>query len=333
MEKLKLSLHIPAYPEQLLRLREAGMLSEAQWQAALDTLHDAPERSDWQNFIETLLLSLGSLLLLAGILFFFAYNWAELDKFAKLGLLQAGIVLTCGFSLWRGLEQLSAQVSLLGAAVLTGVLLAVFGQIYQTGADAYSLFVSWTLLILPWTLLSRFVFLWLLNLALANLGLFLYWEQAIRSEESLLALLVCVLNLSFWLLWEIFHPSRPWLRQIWLRPLLLIASLGTLALPTWAWVTSNHFDDTWQIVAVCAYALGSAFVLWYYQFQRHDLAVLAFTLAGLIATFSLFLMDNLISWDAEWNWLFMGLLVIAQAALATRWLQHKLSQWRKEGRV
>ena len=44
---------------------------------------------------------------------------------------------------------------LIAASVLVGVLLAVIGQVYHTGADAYSLFAAWTLLILPWTLASR----------------------------------------------------------------------------------------------------------------------------------------------------------------------------------
>ena len=33
---------------------------------------------------------------------------------------------------------------------MIGLSLAVIGQVYQTGADSYLLFLIWTLLILPW---------------------------------------------------------------------------------------------------------------------------------------------------------------------------------------
>ncbi|MBC8290414.1 MAG: DUF2157 domain-containing protein, partial [Planctomycetes bacterium] len=46
-----------------------------------------------------------------------------------------------------------------------GVFLAVFGQVYQTGADEWLLFAGWAGLILPWTALSRFEALWILWLA------------------------------------------------------------------------------------------------------------------------------------------------------------------------
>ena len=49
------------------------------------------------------------------------------------------------------------------AAVAVGALLAVFGQTYQTGADPFELFLTWALLIVPWTLAARFEPLYLLH--------------------------------------------------------------------------------------------------------------------------------------------------------------------------
>ena len=42
--------------------------------------------------VKTFLLSLGIAFLVSGVIFFFAYNWASLHKFIKLGLLQALII-------------------------------------------------------------------------------------------------------------------------------------------------------------------------------------------------------------------------------------------------
>jgi uncharacterized membrane protein len=36
-----------------------------------------------------------------------------------------------------------------------GVLLALFGQTYQTGVDPWETFFNWALLMLPWTLPAR----------------------------------------------------------------------------------------------------------------------------------------------------------------------------------
>ena len=41
-----------------------------------------------------------------------------------------------------GLDRAFGQVLLIAASVLTGVLLAVIGQVYQTGADVFELFVG-----------------------------------------------------------------------------------------------------------------------------------------------------------------------------------------------
>ena len=48
------------------------------------------------------------------------------------------------------------NVSHNGATFLIGTLFAVFGQIYQTGADAYDLFLGWTLFTILWAVAIRF---------------------------------------------------------------------------------------------------------------------------------------------------------------------------------
>ena len=84
-----------------------------------------------------------------------------------------------------------AVLLLLG--LLTGALLALTGQVYQTGADTYELFGWWAVLILPWVLVGRFSPLWLVWLALLNLTVHFYfsigWEtrapvlDPVRTEQ------------------------------------------------------------------------------------------------------------------------------------------------------
>jgi uncharacterized membrane protein len=68
--------------------------------------------------------------------------------------------------------------------MLTGTLFAVYGQIYQTGANAYDLFLVWTLACLPWSLVSGSGLVWALQLLLANITLTLYFDQVLGYPAS-----------------------------------------------------------------------------------------------------------------------------------------------------
>ena len=94
-----------------------------------------------------------------------------------------GIVAGVALSAWRGLDSGPGRIALLAAGFLVGVLLAVYGQVYQTGADPYGLFVTWGLLIVGWALIGRQAGLWMLTLVLANLSVILYWTQVLYPQR------------------------------------------------------------------------------------------------------------------------------------------------------
>jgi hypothetical protein len=66
-----------------------------------------------------------------------------------------------------------------------GVFLAVFGQVYQTGADRWDLFAQWSALIFGWVLLARFTPLWGVWLVVTNLALGLYLVQTGFFDHNL----------------------------------------------------------------------------------------------------------------------------------------------------
>lgn len=148
----------PADIRTLHALRRAGVLDDATLHLALGHLQT---RGDWLTWARLNLLVIGALLMLSGVVFFFAYNWADMGRFQKLGLIFAALAGHALGTGWLGLGRLSGQIMLTSACVFTGVFLAVFGQIYQTGADAYELFVGWSALILPWVMIARFAPLWM----------------------------------------------------------------------------------------------------------------------------------------------------------------------------
>lgn len=147
------------------------------------------------------LIALGVGFFVLGVLLFFAYNWNLLSKSFKLAipiLLIVGFISLSLFTKWRILYK---KLLLLGASVLIGVLFAVFGQIYQTGANAYDLFLAWVLAISLWTLVSNFSWQWFLFVILSNTTLVLYYVQVYYWENVFLfGILMVLLNLSFLLL-------------------------------------------------------------------------------------------------------------------------------------
>ncbi|WP_298012206.1 GDYXXLXY domain-containing protein [uncultured Castellaniella sp.] len=104
-----------------------------------------------------------------------AANWVRMGPQARLALVQGGLALTVvlGAALaWLGSRWAGVLTGV--AALATGALLALVGQIYQTGADRWQLFLLWAALITPWLLLVRSVFLTLLWAALLNLAAWLW---------------------------------------------------------------------------------------------------------------------------------------------------------------
>jgi len=149
-----------------------------------------PDKKAWETFVKLMLITLGVGFSVSGIIFFFAYNWASLHKFVKIGLTEAVLISTvsCVFFIKNSIVK---NILLTFASVLVGVLYAVFGQIYQTGANAYDFFLAWTVFITLWVAISNFAPLWLFYLVLLNITLILYIQQVAQdlSEVSILSLL------------------------------------------------------------------------------------------------------------------------------------------------
>lgn len=141
------------------------------------------DSKSWKGFLNLLFISLGVGFTVSGIIFFFAYNWTDLHKFAKMGLIEGLIILTTCVVLFSKLNLNVKNILLTGTSVLVGVLIAVFGQIYQTGANAYDFFLGWTLFISLWVVISNYPPLWLVFLTLMNTTFVLYSQQ-VASDWS-----------------------------------------------------------------------------------------------------------------------------------------------------
>ena len=80
-----------------------------------------PARADWHRWLERALLALGTALLCAGVIVFFAFNWEALHKFAKFGLLAGLLTGLAALAAWRPAGDGIGQAALAGAQVVSGV--------------------------------------------------------------------------------------------------------------------------------------------------------------------------------------------------------------------
>ncbi|WP_223248806.1 DUF2157 domain-containing protein [Leeuwenhoekiella nanhaiensis] len=169
-------------------------ISEKQVAKALDE-HVYSNKKSWQKFLKVFFISLGLGFTLTGVIFFFAYNWADLHKFVKIGLISGLLIGTSLLALWPQINTFLRKITITGASVLVGVLFAVYGQIYQTGANAYDFFLAWTIFISIWVVVSNFAPLWLLFIILINTTSILYYQQVANDwSETLICLLLFIFN-------------------------------------------------------------------------------------------------------------------------------------------
>lgn len=152
-------------------------------------------QDDNTSWLKARCMGLGAALVLAGVVCFFAFNWAQMGKVLKLGLPLMGFIATGLWAAVAGFERPSSKILAFVSAFFIGVFCAVFGQVYQTGADAWQLFFTWALCILPFAFIVQSAAMWLLFVIVGNLFLSLYTTASI--DPHLQFVLVSLFNILF----------------------------------------------------------------------------------------------------------------------------------------
>ena len=317
----------------LLEWAEQSRIDPVHLPEAMRVSDVIPSSDDWRGFLDTLLLWLGALLTGSGVVFFFAYNWDELGRFTRFALVE-GLLLVALLAVWRlGLEKLSGKVALMLAAVFVGVLLALVGQTYQTGADTFELFGVWCLLILPWALIAKFDALWIFWLLLLNVAVILYFDTfggifGVSFGLEQLFWLLFIINTSALIIWEWLvnkgHSSRRSVR--WITRLLatvsggLISALAILAIFGNANWISLIGPVVWVVWMTCAYA-------WYRKVEL-DVYVLAIGVLSAVTVVNVALGRLLFDGGLghTGGLLLISLSVIGLSALGAFWLRGVVSE-------
>lgn len=303
---------------------EAGRMPPDRLAAAIDLVGLKTAPADWRGFLDALCLWLGVLFLAAGVIFFFAYNWQVLGRYAKFGMVEAAILAAVAAS-WRlGIDAMPGKAALLLASLLMGALLALVGQTYQTGADTFELFAMWALVIVPWVLVGRLAALWLAWVALINLAIILYHHTfggvfgMVFGTERLLWLLFAFNTVALGAIEAAARRGLEWLRERWSPRLLAIASGGIAT--TLALFSIFGFRTTGAGGALAWLAwMGGAYV--FYRVASRDVFVLALGVLSAIVVIVAFAGKEVLRHNEAGSFLLIGMLVIGLSAAGGWWLK------------
>ena len=244
----------------------------------------------WQKFLRLFFISLGVCFTVSGIVFFFAYNWENLHKFVKFGLTEGLLIVTVIIVLLPKINANFRNIILTAASVLVGVLFAVFGQIYQTGANAYDFFLAWTIFVTLWVIVSNFAPLWLLYIILINTTFILYSQQVANGWSMVFVCATLFIINAIVLVSAIF-----WGKKKIPNWFLNTVALASVSYPTIGIVVGIfNIDQTSFPFLVLITALAYTFGIWYGLKTKNAfyLSVIPFSLIIIVSAFIIKISDG-----------------------------------------
>lgn len=181
----------------------------------------------------------GLSLILASIIYFFAANWAGFDKREKIGLSIGLLLLFYGssFILAKIFQRrpFVSELFLFAGCIMFGVGVALLGQIYNSHADSFMLFVVWAIPALLFSFITNYQPFYILTYGLIHLSawLFLFPSSGFHMADEYwyrsFFLGVAFVNiLLFWLIEKKVFRSRPlsFLTFIVFHAMMLVLSTG-----------------------------------------------------------------------------------------------------------
>jgi len=300
----------------------------------LNTIPATTERQRWFNFLNYGWLILGTSHLLVGIFFFFAYNWNDLGDITKFIIVQSLLIIGLIAVTILNLKTLSGKILLMATALVIGALFALFGQVYQSPADSYTLFLTWAVAILGWVILSNFAALWLFWLGLLNLTAMLYWEQFVSNiyssqQSPLYFTIVCCLNLLAFGVWTYLRKNKHFAHEEWAYTIFAIVPIGWLTYTAIDIITdSQPAEYNWWYWLF--YIIVSGLIWFYFRVKEFNLAILTVVATSVnicITAWYLHTLFDRFSFGTGWA-IIIGIMLLAQSMITLKILQ-EVSQRQK----
>ncbi len=300
----------PITPNLIEQLYHHELINEETRRASQSFLQGPRQ---WKLWIERLFLGLSTALILASIMFFFAYNWEDLGKWLQFALVEAAILICLIASLFPFKAKLINQTLMLAASFLVGVLLALIGQTYQTGANAWQLFAVWAVVILPWICLSKFAAHWALWLTVANLGLHFWMEQTLQlTRHETLAIPTAHALLNGTALACLLYARKifSWLQGPWTLRILCLAFIINLCILSIQCIFHPHLFTSWPLLVALSTIAAQALLFYLSRLKWQDFITHALLIISLAIQLETALLKLLTSYSqGETATLFIGSII------------------------
>jgi uncharacterized membrane protein len=325
--------------DELDRIAANYSLGEAGVSAMLEIAGARPGRAAVLGFLARAARIGGVLSLAAAVVFFVAANWSRIAVFGRFALLELLLLAFVAIALVKPPPRFVGRAAILLAFVVTGALLALFGQTYQTGADVYELFLTWALLGLPFAIAGQWgvtsaAWALVLNTALLLFcslqprgGLLWVVFDGIGLTTVHALLFAAYLNLALWFLFDkLALPAAP----EWVRRLLLSCGFGFV---TWAGVlgvVDHHYvsGENWSPGTAVAGALAAMAIVGALALRRRDIYPLAVAMGSFIVVI-LCAVPRLAN-DGEALFFTLALWLIVSSTIAGKVLTTLMRRWRAE---
>ena len=244
------------------------------------------------------LKAIGLTLIAVSILYLLAANWWMLPKVVQLAIPQLCLLFSaCASVFWTQHHRLQQCLDGISGLML-GLSLAVIGQVYQTGADSYLLFLIWSILLLPWLYRPNIAVFCLLCMT-CQFALYLYFKQTFLMQTFGFAVYLFVANiiLALCFFYSIRHYTA--LRYIFIAVIACIS-----------FISMFQFCEDYEWYYLGLSLLLPIITCSYFYFKSKGLET-SLQVTGLAASLSL-LIFNWVSdsiFDSSGGFVFLALLI------------------------
>jgi uncharacterized membrane protein len=319
----------------LLKWIDEGHIEPGKLAQAITESSSEVSVGEWLRFLRVGFLWMAIIATACGAIFFFAYNWQNMSRFIKFTLIESTLLIATILHIRLTAEKNLSSATLMGMALVTGALLALVGQTYQTGADPWQLFATWCLLTTPWAIMACSNSLWILWLVLINLsvGFYIDISQSIFGIRItgdvgwwIFALLNSVLLIAFEAIYFLQHIKNKEQENCsvvkprrYVNQLIGITAGVAVTILAISSIFSSRHDEFENLIF---YFSWIALVFYWYRYKLKDLLLLsAVTLSGIIIVICgmVRLLDK--SFNDASAFLLVSIVIIGLSTLAGIWLK------------
>ena len=277
---------------------------------------------------------IGLLFGLSAVIYFFAANWGALDRSVKIGLIVMLMLffygVSYGFSRWKKHQQDVGAWIFWGGSIAFGVAVALLGQVYNSHADSYALFLVWLIPSVLLAIFTRYPIFFIQSYILLNITVYTYfyplnsWIERSDTEETMIHFGIILLNLVC-LYGFIKRGPRliSYLSSAWIQ--VLSIQLTTI----WTSIYLFNEGQEFSFIGIITYIFLASISGWilyeHLNIRRNKVITVIFALGISINLIVQFLMVS--TWINGFLTYFVGLLMaIALVMVGTKWLAKLTSE-------